>query len=149
MFIRVFTKKSRGFTLIEMLIAISISIIVAMILLLISTNGLKYVREIQQRQRLQAEADYLINKLAYLIRQGKQLNAVSSSELQITLPDSSLKIFIKTGDKIFLDGQSLLSNETKITNLVFTPKDRSVKIDLTLSQSIANLSIKTTLAQRN
>lgn len=132
-----------------MLIAISISIIVAMILLLISTNGLKYVREIQQRQRLQAEADYLINKLAYSIRQGKQLNAVSSSELQITLPDSSLKTFIKTGDKIFLDGQSLLSNETKITNLVFTPKDRSVKIDLTLNQSNVNLSIKTTLAQRN
>jgi len=52
-----------GFTLIEMLIAISISIVVAMILLVVSTNGLKYVREIQQKQRLQAEADYLINKL--------------------------------------------------------------------------------------
>jgi prepilin-type N-terminal cleavage/methylation domain-containing protein len=139
-------RKSRGFTLIEMLIAISISIVVAMILLVVSTNGLKYVREIQQKQRLQAEADYLINKLAYWIRQSKGLPLPGGplTEFTITLPDNSVKTFKQSGDQIFLDTAALTGNN--IQSAEFYIKDRAVKINIQFKD---NFSVKTTLAQRN
>jgi len=146
MSIRTSIKKSRGFTLIEMLIAISISIIVAMILLMVSTNGLKYAQEIRQSQRLQAEADYLVNKLAYWIRQAKNLPSPGGpfTEFAITLPDNTVKTFKQNGDQIFLDTEALTGNN--IQSAEFYIKDRAVKINIQFKN---NFSIKTTLAQRN
>ena len=142
-----------------MLLVIGISIVVVMVLLITATNSLKYVREIQVTQRLQAEGDYLINKLAYWIRQGKQLPTPGtvSAELEITLTDDSKKIFKKDSDnKVILETRNaagtlisseVLTDKLKITNSdIFTTKVNAVKINLVTD---SNFFLKTILAKRN
>lgn len=143
-------------TLVEMILAISISIVVVMVLLVSSINGLKYAAEIRRKQRAQAEVDYLINKLAYWTRQGKQLSA-SASQLEITLKDDSKKVFRKnTENEIILDSvnqsgsvtnSEIITNNIRITNPeLFTLKDYSVKLYFVIN---SDFEVKTVLAQRN
>ena len=155
MFIKAFSNK-KGMTLVEMILAISISIVVVMVLLVSSINGLKYAAEIRRKQRAQAETDYLINKLAYWTRQGKQINA-SASQLEITLKDDSKKVFRKNAqNEIILDNvnqsgsvtnSETITNNIRITNPeLFTLKDYSVKIYFLVN---SDFEVKTILAQRN
>lgn len=148
----VLQKNGAGFSLVEMLITISLGMTMAMFLLLTAVNGLKYAKSIQKQERLQAEAAFVSNKLAYWIKQGQELSVLNPSELHIILPDSSEKIFKKEGDDITLDGQSIINDEIQVNELTFIPMTRSVKINLVLAQeqeSEIELSITTTLAQRN
>lgn len=142
-------KNNRGFTLIELIIAMSIGLVISMILLFVAVSGLKYVRETRQRERLQAEAIFLVNKFAFWIKQGTQLDVPNSSELQVKLLDATVKTFKKDGTKILLDGEQLVSDEVLVNNLDFTEMSRSVRIHITLSQSDASFDFTTTLAQRN
>ena len=146
-----------GFTLIEMIIAIGIGIIISTLLMLIVVNGLKHVRNAQQKERLQADALFLTNKFAYWIRQGKGIDEDSSSEfkLVIILLDGSHKIFEKQGDEITLrdceecDGKSLMGGQVIVTDLIFTYMEHSVKVSFELKVKDETLLVNTTLAQRN
>ena len=144
-----FKKSGAGFTLIELILAIAISLVVVTVLLAVSINGLKYIREIKTRERLQTEADYLINKLSYSIRQAEVLEVFPGGTRLRVIKDSGEDIFAKDGDKFELNDISLIATDTRITNLVFTSKDNSVKLDITLNRRDSEFSFKTTLAKRN
>ena len=141
-------KNSRAFTLIELILAIAISLVVVTVLLTVSISGLKYIGEVKTRERLQTEADYLINKLSYSIRQAENLIVESPVRLRV-IKDSGEDIFEKDADNFKLNGNSLIANGTRITSLVFTSKDNSVKLDITLNRGDSEFSFKTTLAKRN
>ncbi len=149
--------KYTGFTLMEMLIAISIGIIASTFLMLIVVNGMKYFRAIQQEERLQANAAFLAGKLAYWVRQGKSFDPSSTPEkLVINLPcvppsPCSQKIFLKDTNTLKLDGESLLSGEIQINSLNFTYLARSTKINFELQFKNSNTKflVTTTFSLRN
>ncbi len=146
MFTRTF--KSKGFTLIEMLVAISIGIVGATLLLMAATNGLRYAREIREKQKLQSEAEYLINKLAQSIRISKEIEVVSASKLKLKTSTGE-RTFEQDGNKIIYNGVQINAADTLVTNLNFLPKKNALKVAMTLQGKESQVSFKTTLAQRN
>lgn len=145
------TQKKSGFTLIETIIALTLGLTVVSMITFLSSEGIKDIRAIQQQERLQANAMSLSDSFSYWIKKGEVFNALSSSHLQITMPDSSEKCFEWAEDTINLDEESIVSDDVKVTDLQFIPMEHSVQISFTLENqnSNAKLSTKTTVAQRN
>jgi hypothetical protein len=144
-------KNQAGFSIIETIIAMSLGALMALMLMMVTIHGLKYIREIHQQERLQANAVFLSNKFSYWVKQGATLDSPSLSELRIVLSDGSEKVFTMSGNDITLDGSSLISDEVEITSLVFTPMAKSVKVNLNLKAKGANVEflLISTFAQRN
>ena len=153
-------KKKFGFTLIEIIIAITIGLTMIMIMAVFSAEGLKQIYLIRSQEQLNETALSITNVFTYWIKQGKDLQtpSPSPSDLHVVLRDVPEKVFSKSGDFITLDGVAITSNNLRVTQLIFTPMDlvagipQSVRIEFTLqtiSSSAPPLNIKTTIARRN
>ena len=142
----------------EVLIAISVSLMVSVIILFVLLQGMKNIRQVKSWESLNSNAAFLTETLGYWVKQSKKMEPVSgpSDYLKITLPDSSSKTFKKDGDNFVIDngdGSPVLYNtaDVKITSLVFTPLNRSARIEMTVvsKDTGRDLSVTTTVAQRN
>jgi hypothetical protein len=146
-------KSKSGFSLVETLVAISLSLLAVMMIVAIVAPGLKYVRTIKNNRILHSTTAFLMNQFDYWIKQGAEINVLTPStlEIKIRLPDSSImtKTIIKSGDNITLDGVPLTSDNVKVTNLVFTKMAHSVRISLELAKGDQTFEAETTVAQRN
>lgn len=141
-----------GISLIEIVVALGIGVTVASMLTIITTGALKHVRLIKQIQRLQANATVLADTTTYWVKQGADLDVPSSTTLEISLPDSSTRVFAKNGARVTLDGNALTTDDIEVTHLRFTRMARSLRVAFTLKTSrepIESLSATTTIAQRN
>jgi prepilin-type N-terminal cleavage/methylation domain-containing protein len=144
-------KRKSGFTLIEMVIAITISVAITSLIVLVVAQGLRNIRVVKGWENLHSNAAFLVDVTTHWVKKGKDLEAPLPSELLITLPDFSTKSIKKTGDQITVDGRTITTDKVKVTNLNFTPLTNSVRIDFTLEEKTTTktLSITTTVAQRN
>jgi len=147
-------KSKSGFSLVETLIAISLSLLVVTMIVAIVAPGLKYVRIIKNNRILHSNTAFLMNQFDYWIKQGVAINVLTPStlEIKIRLPDSSImtKTITKSGDNITLDGVPLTSDNVKVTNnQIFTKMAHSVRISLELAKGDQTFKAETTVAQRN
>jgi len=144
--------KKRGFTLVEVMMGLGISFWVATMIILVTVGGLRNIRTIKDWENLHSNALFLTDVIAYWVKQADQLEVASPSQLQITLPNYSVKTIEKTADnKITIDGGELTDNNVQVTQLNFTHIGRSVRINFTLKgkNSTEVISVNTTIAQRN
>ena len=141
----------RGFTLMEAIISISLSLMIATIIMFIVPSGIKRIREIKSVERLHSDAEFLIGRLTFFIKQAKNLETVSSSILEIEMPDASVKTVSAEGERITIDGIPFSSNEIKVMGLSFEKISRSVKVNFTLEAENTGetILVKTTITQRN
>lgn len=144
-------KPAAGFTLIEVLIALSVGATIATIITLVTSTGLKNVRAIKHTERLQANGIFIADALTYWIKQGVYYTIIPPSTLQILLPDSTLKTIAKTGNRVTLDGAALTSDDAQVPYLAFKKLDHSVRFGFTLKYAAGSetFSATTTVAQRN
>jgi len=143
---------TRGFTLIESIVALSLGIVVVVMIVLIVMPGLKHTHEIKQTERLHSNALFLLNSLTYWIKQGENLTVVAPSVLEIKLPNSSIKTISKSDDHILVDSIAFTTNDVRVTDLSFIPMDNSVRISVTIEDNSGlnkSLSIETAIARRN
>ena len=149
---------SAGFSMIELLVALSLSVMTATGLTLTMTQGVKNIRAIQRANRLNANAEFIASTFTYWIKQSIQTNA-SGSTLTFITSDLSEKTIgqngttaITLGDNINpLVNPAITSNDIIINNLAFTDLEKSVRVSYTLQAKNAKeaLSITTTIAQRS
>ncbi len=143
---------AKGFTLIEVIVALSIGILVMTMTMAIVTPGFKNVRTVSQTKELHANVVYIINTLTYEIKQAENLEvSADKSELIITLAGPTVKIVKKDGENITLDSMQLNDDNVKITNLEFIGMQKSVRINFTIESITGeqSLPVTTTIAQRN
>lgn len=144
-------KKEKGFSLVEVLVAISLNILVIVMIITIATSSLRHIRTVKDRRNLYSTASFLNNQFNYWIKQGVLLNTPVPSTLEIRLPSSSTTTIAKNGDRIEIDSDPLTDDNIKVDNLVFTKMDHSVRITFTLNTGVptTTFSATTTVAQRN
>lgn len=146
----IYNKNKFGFSLVETLVAISLSLLVVIMIVAIVTPGLKYVHTLRNNRILHSTTTFLMNQFDYWIKQGVVINVPSPSTLEIRLSDSSIKTITKSGDNITLDGVPLMSDNIKVTdNQIFTKMAHSVRINLKLAKGDQTFTAETTVAQRN
>lgn len=141
---------NRGFTIVEVLIAIAVSLIIVGALIEVTFQGLKYIRQVKSWERLQANANLVMDSTAYWVKQASRLET-TGSKLEITLPDLSKKTIEKSGSRINFDGTPFTTGDVNVTALTFVPLAHSVRIAFTLQapDTGRTLSVTTTVARRN
>ena len=150
-------KKEKGFSLVEVLVAISLNLLIAGMIITIASSSLRHIRTIKDHRNLYSTVSFLNNQFTYWIKQGAvvEVDSLDSSILYIKPPGSSTTTITKTTiagrDTITIDGNDLISNNIKVGNLVFTEMDHSVRIAFTLNTGnpAKTFSATTTVAQRN
>ncbi|MDP3963058.1 MAG: prepilin-type N-terminal cleavage/methylation domain-containing protein [bacterium] len=147
--------RKNGFTLLEVLISLTISVVVATVITLVTASGLKNVRAARRMERVHANITYTADALTYWIKQAKLAQTPSAGTLELVVPAAtSYKTVIlqKNGSQITLDGNAITSNDVEIADLTFTRFPKSVRIGLTIQSAYdtaQSLSVTTTVTQRN
>lgn len=154
----------QGFTLIEVLIALSLSAGVAVMMLLVLMPGLRHVKEIRESERLHAEANQAVDLIGFAVKSGTQIEVSGTETLAITLPDSSEKTLHRIGSRLFMTipagDYPITSDNVLLTQLIFEEyasstcaacRARSVRMSFTLTSLDGRRSISgtTTVSLRN
>jgi prepilin-type N-terminal cleavage/methylation domain-containing protein len=89
--------RNQGFTLIEILVAVSIFAVVISVVLGLFTTGIQGQRKIIALQNVQDNANFLLGFMAKEIRMSK-INSVTSDTLNITRPDGEVVSYFFDND---------------------------------------------------
>ena len=140
-----------GFSLIELVVSLGIGIIVALILVGVTTTGLRHMRAEKSAALLNTNALFVANTAGYWIKEAERIDVTASSTLVITLPSNATETISQIGNAIMLNNASLTPPSVRVSGLLFTPLARSVRISFTLKSISGDeiLPIVTTVALRN
>lgn len=146
-------KKEKGFSLVEVLVTISLNLLVVAMIITVAVSSLRHIRTIRDNRNLYATASFLNNQFTYWIKQGAvvEVDTVDDSILYVRPPGSSTTTIAKNGDRITIDGDAITADNIRTEDLVFTKMDNSVRIAFTLNTGnpTTTFSATTTVAQRN
>ena len=157
---------SRGFTLVEVIVAISIGLLVMTTFMSVFASGFRNIRIANQTKKIHANVVYMLNTITYDIKQAEDLDVLDSgATLKITFSDSSKKLIkIDASNNMTIEDDpdtipsskiNLNGSDVKITEILgfdfFQEMEKSVRINFTI-ESISgevSLPITTTIARRN
>ncbi len=152
---KVIKNKKNGFSLVEVLVAISINLLVIVMIMGVVLPGLRHIYMIKNERDLHAATQSLTTQFNYWIKQGADIEVGPANELTIHFIGSPAKTITENGNTIVIiegvDEESLLANNVIVDSLEFTEMDRSVRIEFTLQidGTEDSFSATTTVAQRN
>lgn len=143
-----------GFTLIETLVAIGISVMVSMFVVAIATDTLKSTAQIQESESLHADVMHITTRMSYLIKQSRSIKEANSSGITLQMPDFSekkIEVATSTNSEILVDGVNILSDRLKIIDFFAKRVNNSIQISFSIKYkgSDREYSFTTTLARRN
>lgn len=152
--------KQFGLTMIELLVALSISVIVVLFTSMVFSYGVKHVRLITGEAKLITQSAYIVDILSFHIRPAYKLESNSSDILTIINHDLTTKTFTFTGNNLQLDGVPILSsavNPIQFSIFSFQVIDNSVQVNYEITTNVGNLAdfnihpiqATTTIATRN
>ena len=151
-------KEEKGFSLVEVLVTISLNLFVVAMIIAVGVSSLRHIRTIRDHRNLYATTSFLNNQFTYWIKQGAvvEVDALDNSILYIRPPGSSTTtIATSTDNRIIINNgagdEYLTADNIEVDKLVFTKIDHSVRIAFTLNTNGTNVpfSATTTVAQRN
>jgi len=143
-------KTTAGFTLIETLVALSLSVFIVMSVSQIFIEGIQHVYGVRAQALLTSDAGYMVQ----VIR-----NELFSAD-SVSVPNTSTVALVQGGtprtltvvdERLVFDGEHITRDGVRVTNLVFTQVGESVRIQFTLysgPRTNKTLSGQTTLAFR-
>jgi prepilin-type N-terminal cleavage/methylation domain-containing protein len=143
--------KKSGFTLVEVLIAMTIGFMIAALVTSVSVATLRDIRTARAHERLQANAISIISSVGYLIKQSARIDVKNPTELEITMPDVTKKTITLSVDHLTLNGAAITSDDVMVTYFKLIEGGQSVRMgfSLQLKNTTTILSATTTLARRN
>ena len=154
-------KKEKGFSLVEVLVAISLNLFVVAMIIAVATSSLRHIRTIKDQRNLYSAVSSLNNQFNYWIKQGTNfevLPANPGNRLEILIGSSTTTIATTSYGSYYpiaiddgIDTDYLTGNNIKVGNLIFREMDHSVRIEFTLMAEGTNtpFSATTTIAKRN
>lgn len=142
---------TNGFTLVEVLVAVSIGAALLMATSQIVVDGLREVRIVKHDERLHANALYVIDTLSYWIRQSRSLTQVSDTEFEIQLQDLSTKKVWQNGTVMRIGADPITTVDAEIVYVHFQKVDESMQMAFTFRSTedpTRTFSGTTTVARR-
>jgi len=146
-------KNNKGFTIIELLVALSVGTAILGVTILVVANGISNIRDIKYIERLHANTVHIVNEIRYAVSQAETLTLVNATELNVRFPDYTTTDIILDGNRIKIAGNTITDNSVRVTDLNFSVVGGSVRIAMQLETgsvlSPRSYSVNTTIAQRN
>jgi hypothetical protein len=140
-----------GFTLLEAVISIALSTLLAVLVSAAAIEGVRSMRGVREAERVHANAIALVGALSYWGRQATRLDVPQPETLHMLLPGGALRTVTLAGDAVTLDGRAVTTSDVAVSELAFTRAARSVRVSFTISgkESGAALEGTTAIARRN
>ncbi len=142
---------NKGFTLIEVLVAMVIGIAIALLVASVSLSALKEVRMTKRLERLHSNATYISNTIGYLMKQSADFDVKNPTQAVITSSDLTTNTITLSGTNLTNNGTAINSTDVQVTSLTFTSGARSLRVNFTLkiTTGAETFSGVMTVAQRN
>jgi prepilin-type N-terminal cleavage/methylation domain-containing protein len=129
---------SSGFTMIELIVAISISTVIILMTTQVFIEGIKSNRAASSESRLVSAGSYIAEVLVNHIRQSDRLSLTNPAELVITSPVGVPMIVRLNNSRIEIDGQPIHSSLIIADSLAFVLLDNSVEVQYQLNTRFAD-----------
>ncbi len=150
------TNFKKGFTLLELMVALGVGLMIATIVLTTVTIGLRAAQTARRMQKLHSDAIYITDQLAYWMKQSKNfvVSGSGNNTLKVTLKDDTVQTVtlqtVSGEGKIIVNGIAITNSSTNVTALSFSALAKSVLINSTLQSGTTTnqYSFRTTIAQR-
>lgn len=141
----------KGFTLVETIVALSLSLLVCLVVISTAVSSFKVTRTAKELERLHSNALYIANDIGYSVRQSARLSVPNATTLNITLPDLTKKTVTLSGTQILIDGVPITTVDIQVTAFQITSAPSSVKITYSLKSTTGSqtFSAETAFARRN
>jgi prepilin-type N-terminal cleavage/methylation domain-containing protein len=143
---------SKGFTLVETLVALSLSVLIVLGTTQVFINGLRHINGVRAQALLTSDAGYMVQMIRNELfgADGITVNSPDSVDIE---QGSDTQTFSITNGQLMLDGITPITREgVTVTNLLFEEVGRSLRIQFTLTsgpRTNKTFSGTTTLALRN
>lgn len=141
-----------GFTLIEIIVALSISTLILLAVTQTMLLGISKTRYIRQEETLHSNIMYMLNTIRHGVRNAEMLTPISSTEVVIRYSDYTTETLLFDGTHFTLDGEKLISDPVSVNDISLGVIDDSLRIYFELSSGTAHPAVfaaTTTIAQRN
>ena len=127
------TKGTKGFTLIETIVALSLSVMIIMGAVQVFVQGLSHVRGVRAQALLTSESGYMVQVIRneLLGADSASVNPMDSSEVSI-LRTSDTSTFSVNDGRLEQDGVPVTNNSVTVSTLAFTEVGHSLRIQFTL-----------------
>jgi len=144
-------RQSGGFTILELIVAISVSTVIILMTTQVFIEGIKNTRATASESRLVSAGAYIIDVLANHIRQADSVTLLGASELQVINNAGLIRIISLDNKTIEVDGQPIHSSLISAEALSFSIIDNSVGIQYQLNTRFAErpLVVNTIVTPRN
>src|SRR3989338_5553171 len=98
---------SKGFTLIELLISMAIGLIVSAVITSFVANGMRLLQVNQETNRLAADALFVSDRLAFLIKQAQLAENNTPTSLNLTKSDGTVSTIEQKNQAITVDNSPI------------------------------------------
>ena len=139
----------RGFTLIETIITLVLSVALTVLVVGTMIAGLNGIYKTRELERLHANAVVLSDAVSYWVRRGESFDVPDPATLVITLPDASTKTIAYAGGAITVEGTPVTTSDIVVSSVEFTELTRSVRFSFTLVSDEETFSATSSAALRN
>lgn len=142
--------QERGFTLTEVLIALTISSLVITVTSLVFIRGIAHLTDIREDATLAAETLFITETLTASIRNARSVTVTNPTTAVIEYQDFSTETLSVAGQKLSLAGNQLSSTEVDLTALTLTGRGDTLQLAMTLATGHhgRTFSATTTIATR-
>lgn len=144
----------KGFTLIEMIVAIMILSIFILVVGAILTSSWKFWNSGWEQVRLQRDASYAFARIEKVVRDASDADLLAGNKLQLTKESGGspvwTKTFQKSGNILQLDDGSTTENIISgVSSISFSDYGDTVTVNLNLQEETSQADFRTTILLRN
>lgn len=124
----------RGFTIVELLVALSVGTIIVLMVSLVFVQGVRHTQVVTAETRIVKASTTLVESLTYHIRNAGTVDIEEAAPPKITLMSATgddVVIELENGE-LQIQGRSILDSTVDVTDLSFTSIDNTVLVEYEL-----------------
>lgn len=121
---------SQGFSLIETLVALAVSMIIVIGMTQVFISGIRHMQTVRADTRVAANAAYLAQTVGREVQRASSIeNVTASSSVVLIRPDGSTNTVSLDGQTAKLSSESITTAEVRVTSLEFTKVGESLRME--------------------
>ena len=128
--------KQSGFTIVELLVALSIGTVIVLMTSLVFVQGVRHTHAVNAETRVVKASTTLVETMTYHIRRAQSVTIVHSNRLELQVDDGQLVVVELVGSELHIQGNSIFENNIEVSNLFFDSIDNTVLIEYELDTQL-------------
>ena len=121
---------SEGFSLIETLVALAVSMIIVLGMTQVFLSGIRHMQTVRADMRVAANATYLAQTVGREVQRASVIqNVTGSPSVTLTRSDGSVRTIALDGETAKVESEAVTTTEVRVTSLEFTKVGESLRME--------------------